>query len=478
MASKKVNIDISTTANTAGATQAAAAMDKLQTSSTQAAAASTAAAGNVGKVGQVAAQAGYQVQDFATQVSMGTSAFTAFAQQAPQFLSIFGPGGALVGALVAVGAVATKVFLDMASNAKEAGQAAEDLAEKLTDAYKTQGGKEAQAAISAIERQSELTNILRESELDLIDVKNNRIKTEEDLAKKQDDLTETAIRYLAQIGQITNAEAALDELRKQAAERQKEAAIADIEAGVQGEISRYNNIKSQRDDLDREVADAEKRIASLQQQQQELTAKVNLARASDEFLIQRGVEDEGFKSTAAANAEAKLAGIEKQLSDLFKFVDSAPDKIGELTATAFSQAAKVEQAVEGAKIEIEKIESEYKLSEKSQAITAASQQMSAAAQAISSEIEKFEPIGQVQEAAKAQLMQIVSDGQVTANEQQQVAASLSTLMGTLRAGQNTSITALQELIRVNNELASKLGQANDAIKDLRLRVNNLFISTR
>ena len=478
MASKKVNIDISTTANTAGATQAAAAMDKLETSSTQAAAASTMASTATRKAGDVALQAGYQVQDFATQVGAGTSAFTAFAQNAPQFLSVFGPGGALVGALVAVGAVATKVFLDMASNAKEAGQAAEDLAEKLTDAYKAQGGKEAQAAISAIERQSELTNILRESELDLIDVKNNRIKTEEDLAKKQDDLTETAIRYLAQIGQVTNAEAALDELRKQAAERQKEAAIADIEAGVQGEISRYNNIKSQRDDLDREVADAEKRIASLQQQQQQLTSRLNLARASDEFLIQRGVEDEGFKSRATANAEAKLAGIEKQLSDLFKFIDSAPEKIGELTATAFSQAAKVEQAVEGAKIEIEKIESEYKLSEKSQAITAASQQMSAAAQAISSEIEKFEPIGQVQEAAKAQLMQIVSDGQVTANEQQQVAASLSTLMGTLRAGQNTSITALQELIRVNNELASKLGQANDAIKDLRLRVNNLFISTR
>lgn len=478
MASKKVNIDISTTANTAGATQAAAAMDKLGTSSTQAAAASATAAGGVGKVGQVAAQAGYQVQDFATQVSMGTSAFTAFAQQAPQFLSVFGPGGALAGALLAVGTVATKVFLDMASNAKEAGQAAEDLAEKLTDAYKAQGGKEAQAAISAIERQSELTNILREGQLDLIDVQNTRIKTEEDLAKKQDDLTEKAIRYLAQIGQITNAEAALDELRKQAAERQKEAAIADIEAGVQGEIARYNNIKSQRDDLDREVADAERRIASLQQQQQQLTSALNAARKSDEFLIERGVEKEGFKSSTVANAEAKLAGIEKQLSDLFKFVDSAPEKIGDLTATAFSQAAKVDQAVESAKIEIEKIESEYKLSEKSQAITAASQQMSAAAQAISSEIEKFEPIGQVQEAAKAQLMQIVSDGQVTANEQQQVAASLSTLMGTLRAGQNTSITALQELIRVNNELASKLGQANDAIKDLRLRVNNIFISTR
>jgi predicted nucleic acid-binding Zn-ribbon protein len=478
MASKKVNIDISTTANTAGAKQAAAAMDKLSTANTQAAAASTAASAGASKVGQVAASAGYQVQDFATQVSMGTSAFTAFAQQAPQFLGVFGPGGALAGALVAVGAIATKVFLDMASNAEAAGEAAQDLADKLTEAYEKRGGEKARAAIDAIRLESDLTNALRESELGLIDVKNNRIKTEEDLAKKQDDLTEKAIRYLAQIGQITNAEAALDELRKQSAERQKEAAIADVEAGVQGEIARYNNIKSQRDDLDREVSDAEARIARLQQQQQDLTNQLNISRASDERLIKAGVEGEGFKSSAVAQAESKLAGIEKQISGLFDFIDQAPQRIGELTTASYTQAAKVDQAVEGAKIEIEKIESEYKLSEKSQAITAASQQMSGAAQAISTAIEGFEPINQAQENAKNQLLQAAADGQITANEQQQVAASLNTLMGTLRAGQNTSISTLQELIRINNELASKLGAANNAISDLRSRVNNLALPQR
>ena len=478
MASKKVNIDISTTANTAGAKQAAAAMDNLSTASTQAAAASTAASAGASKVGQVAASAGYQVQDFATQVSMGTSAFTAFAQQAPQFLGVFGPGGALAGALVAVGAIATKVFLDMASNAEAAGEAAQDLADKLTEAYEKRGGEKARAAIDAIRLESDLTNALRESELGLIDVKNNRIKTEEDLAKKQDDLTEKAIRYLAQIGQITNAEAALDELRKQSAERQKEAAIADVEAGVQGEIARYNNIKSQRDDLDREVSDAEARIARLQQQQQDLTNQLNISRASDERLIKAGVEGEGFKSSAVAQAESKLAGIEKQISGLFDFIDQAPQRIGELTTASYTQAAKVDQAVEGAKIEIEKIESEYKLSEKSQAITAASQQMSGAAQAISTAIEGFEPINQAQENAKNQLLKVAADGQITANEQQQVAASLNTLMGTLRAGQNTSISTLQELIRINNELVSKIGAANNAISDLRSRVNSLALPQR
>lgn len=478
MASKKVNIDINTTANTAGAKQAAGAMEGLESATTSASAATRNA-------GNVALQAGYQVQDLAVQIGAGTSAFTALAQNVPQFLSAFGPKGAVIGALFAVGAVVTKVAYEIVTGAGDAEaalekttKATEDLQEKLIKLYEAQGGEKAKAAISSIERQSTLTNILRESELGLVEVKNSRIKTEEDLAKKQDDLTEKAIKYLAQIGQIANVETALDELRKQAAARQKEAAIADIEAGVEGEIARYNNIKQQRDDLDREVADAEKRIAELQKRQQEVTAEYNRAKEFDERLIGMGVEGEDYRSPKTAELEGKMRSLEKQLSELSGFVAAAPERIGKLTETAYAQGAKVDAAVESARISIEKIESEYKLSEKAQAITDASSKMGAAAQAISSEISKFEPIGQAQEQAKAQLMQIVSDGQVTASEQQQVAASLSTLMGTLRAGQNTSITALQDLIRINNELASKLGQANSAISELRQRVNNLFISTR
>ena len=478
MASKKVNIDISTKADTAGAKQAAGAMDGLAGSTKKADAATSSAAKGGIKVGQVMQAAGFQVQDFAVQVGAGTSALTAFAQNAPQLLGVFGPAGALAGALVAVGAIATKVFIDMASNAEAAGEQAEELAEKLIEAYEARGGEKAKAAIAAIERESELSNILRENELNLIDVKNQRIKTDESLAKKQDDLIEKAISYLAQIGQITNAEVALDALRKQAAEREKEAAIAGIEAGVQSQIARYNNLKNQRDDLDTEVKNAEVRIAELQQQQQRLTAQLNISRAGDERLIEMGVEKEGYKSFAVTQAESKLAGIEKQISGLFDFIDQAPTKIGELTAEAYAQGAKVDQAVESAKIEIEKIESEYKLTEKSQAITEASQKMSGAAQAISTAIEGFEPINQAQESAKAQLLQAASDGQITANEQQQVAASLNTLMGTLRAGQNTSISTIQQLISVNNDLVSKIGAANDAISSLRSRVNSLALPQR
>jgi len=53
-------------------------------------------------------QAGYQIGDFAVQVANGTSRIQAFGQQAPQFLQIFGPLGAAIGAAVAIiAAIAT-----------------------------------------------------------------------------------------------------------------------------------------------------------------------------------------------------------------------------------------------------------------------------------------------------------------------------------------------------------------------------------
>jgi len=47
-------------------------------------------------------QAGFQIGDFFVQVANGTNKMQAFGQQAPQFLQIFGPIGAVVGAAVAV----------------------------------------------------------------------------------------------------------------------------------------------------------------------------------------------------------------------------------------------------------------------------------------------------------------------------------------------------------------------------------------
>ena len=59
-------------------------------------------------------QASFQIQDFAVQVGGGTSAVQAFNQQAPQFFSIFGAGGAVLGGALAIaGAIGGPLLISL-----------------------------------------------------------------------------------------------------------------------------------------------------------------------------------------------------------------------------------------------------------------------------------------------------------------------------------------------------------------------------
>lgn len=86
-------------------------------------------------------QGGYQVGDFAVQVQGGTSALTAFTQQGSQLLGVFGPWGAVMGAVLAVGAPLAGVLWNM-------GEATEDTKEKARTFTDRVG--EADAALAAM----------------------------------------------------------------------------------------------------------------------------------------------------------------------------------------------------------------------------------------------------------------------------------------------------------------------------------------
>lgn len=82
-------------------------------------------------------QAGYQVGDFAVQVSGGTSAIQAFGQQGSQLLGIFGPVGAILGAGVAIVAaigVAMEKSSGAAINFNDAISKVKDTASDLIEA--------------------------------------------------------------------------------------------------------------------------------------------------------------------------------------------------------------------------------------------------------------------------------------------------------------------------------------------------------
>lgn len=66
---------------------------------------------NIKRFGAVGLQqVGYQVGDFAVQVQGGTSALVALGQQGAQLLGIFGPGGAVAGAVLAIGTAIANVY--------------------------------------------------------------------------------------------------------------------------------------------------------------------------------------------------------------------------------------------------------------------------------------------------------------------------------------------------------------------------------
>ena len=56
-------------------------------------------------------QVGYQVQDLAVQLQGGTDALVAIGQQGSQLLGIFGPAGAIAGAILAIGTGLAGAFL-------------------------------------------------------------------------------------------------------------------------------------------------------------------------------------------------------------------------------------------------------------------------------------------------------------------------------------------------------------------------------
>ena len=117
-------------------------------------------------------QAGYQIGDFAVQVANGTSKMQAFGQQAPQLLQVFGPAGAVIGAVVSIFAAFAVVAEKTAKAAKGAKTDVMSLSEALTnlksitetsgnavDVYLTQRFGEAAQSVKDLLAQIETYNL-------------------------------------------------------------------------------------------------------------------------------------------------------------------------------------------------------------------------------------------------------------------------------------------------------------------------------
>ena len=489
MASRKVDIQISTKADTTGAKQAEASMDSLTAASKQAGAAQQTASKGTASVGQIATSAGYQVQDFAVQVAGGTSALVAMSQQAPQFLGVFGPGGAIAGALIAVGAIAAKVFMGMADDSASAAEKAALLAEaveqigenaaKAVDENIDFGlsqivlaAEQAENLIGAYQRVTDAQNAstaaalsntekLREAELDLARLRGEQI--DEVQAISDNVAADAAAREEQARQQIAAQNEQLAQARQQEAIAQ-ELFLATQSQAIQTEISRQAEtrklevLRAQRDELQKQAAERGKLSEG----------EIPFAKTGGAIEAQRQLDDPAFQALIAAT-EAKVNALDAQLS-------ANGGKIAEAVATtaqglndAMANAATIAESIA---IEIPKIEQTLQAETIKAEVAGLVETGKQAADEIKLIAESARPENSGQVAAVEALKGAVADGVIAASETSKVAIALQTLNGSINTsigGVNTNVT---QLIQLMGELDRRTVAQKRQIDELQARIRS------
>lgn len=123
---------------TEGAEQSAKQLDNFSSAAGRADTSATKMSSSVEKAtpklrgfGTGAQQIGYQVQDMIVQIQGGTSAFVAIGQQGSQLAGAFGPGGAVIGAIIALSAAVGGTLVKSLSGARISAEDLEKSAKTL-----------------------------------------------------------------------------------------------------------------------------------------------------------------------------------------------------------------------------------------------------------------------------------------------------------------------------------------------------------
>lgn len=216
-------------------------------------------------------QAGYQIQDFAVQVSGGTSALVAFGQQGSQLAGILGPGGAVIGAVIAIGSALGGVLLRSLMGSGEATKQLKEEFDNLAGSIK-----------NLTRVQAAWVSILKEDELS--DAKGNVEDLTKEIGRLESLLITTSPLTLALFGDMLNKNLVKSKAKLELAKDSVERLTTDVE--------KLNNINSKgADDLAR-IGKAYQDYASLRLQGANAVAEAETGEAANEAftsaLLKRG----------------------------------------------------------------------------------------------------------------------------------------------------------------------------------------------
>lgn len=290
-----------------------------------------------------AQQLGFQLQDVAVQAQMGVSAFTILGQQGSQVAGVFGPGGALFGAAIAVAAAIGGVLFKALGSAADN---TETLNERMKELIKTTTltAEQSRVLIAAEADSSKEKAKLIAANQEEIDSLRSRIKLGQQTIKNYDEETET-YKNLKQGIETLTSELDLQIASQQTLTKEIEASNKKIEtfSALTGDKA-VTATKDQRDAL-------EELIKSLRQETEILglsergvalrTAELLKATPAEIALINASFDKiDAYKEEIAVEKE-RQASMDSTLAALDRMFDAEERLSDQASARAAALAERV-----------------------------------------------------------------------------------------------------------------------------------------
>jgi hypothetical protein len=438
-----------------------------RTTAKTAAFAATTNTAAVGKknFGAAIGQAGFQVQDFAVQVGAGQNAMIAFAQQGSQLLGMFGPYGAVAGALLAVGAIAYNVFSKMGDDVSSVLPVGDELKKLLDEIAKNAAAassEEIDFALGALQaataQAAELRNRWIETNTAADAYEANQLQNQEKIRQAFVEFKKLRGEQIDELAEIQAQETAAAQQRQMAAaqdaaaQRQKVADAAEVAKSAQQELVDTANLSAAKQ---AELAAERQKLELLREQRDALLEGIaakgyfeittqdlaalgaprgtTATQAKD--LARQRVESPEFQAQVAV-VEARIAALETQLQ-INGNITNAVLGAAEKAAAASVTAADVAKAVD---FETSRISEALQAETIKGKVGEAAKLATATAEEIKAALPELKAVTTEQKAAKDSLARLTADGQLTVNETAQALRDLQALFEGNSALVNKMIT--------------------------------------
>jgi hypothetical protein len=433
---------------------------------------------------QKAAQVGLQVQDIAVQAQMGVAATTILAQQGSQLLGAFGPTGAILGGILAIGAAATGVFMKMGDDTATAEEKASFLANAIDTIAKNAGKLESEKidmGRDAIKEAIELTKLLAEGYN--IASNNERLFSNQAMQGLLN-LKQVEIELRKLKGGYTDEQANLDTVKVKneaillQANQQKEAEREKIKLAEQAaiiaqqEVERTALLLAQKEQLlNKEI----KQLDALRERKKELekvskeTTNVN---PNGSFgIIQPTQEAISAKQELESRPfEAEIKALDERIN---KIAEAVNGQLASDLKTAAESAQKAQIAVDNITAEVAgtieridfKSQEDYIIGKKNELEA----QATANADLLRTTFEGFVPVNETQRQGLQTIQAALKDNQILANETGNVSVALQQTTSSATTAQNINLQNVNQLLQLMNSYGAQLQRQGKEIEKLKGR---------